>query len=415
MRFEKDLQYYKFCAYGFLKNLRFFEPFLILFFLEKGLTFLQIGTLYAIREIATNILEIPTGFVADALGRRRTLFFSFVFYMLSFILFFLLSSYTAFIFAMLLFAVGEAFRTGVHKAMIFTYLKINGWEDQKVHYYGHTRSWSQLGSAVSALLAAVIVFHTGEYQTVFAYSTIPYFLDLILIASYPEALDGPKTQANTADLKVKFKALLQAFYAAFKASVILKAVNNLSLYSGYYKAVKDYLQPVLQTLALSLPLMIGLKAEQRSAMLIGMVYFFLYLLTSFVTKNSGRVAEWFPRLSIPLNFSLLLGLGIGVLVGWFYFMKWTVLAVILYVMIYLLENLRKPMGIGYFADKIDTDILASALSAQSQIKTVWAAIIALLLGAMMDKLGVGVTLALTSFSLLFLLPFFWLRKMEEEG
>ncbi len=31
--FNKDLQFYKFCAYGFLKNLRFFEPFLMLFFL----------------------------------------------------------------------------------------------------------------------------------------------------------------------------------------------------------------------------------------------------------------------------------------------------------------------------------------------------------------------------------------------
>ena len=72
-RFVKNLQYYKFCMYGFLKNLRFFEPFLILFFVEQGLSFLQIGTLYAIREIATNLLEIPTGIIADALGRRRTL------------------------------------------------------------------------------------------------------------------------------------------------------------------------------------------------------------------------------------------------------------------------------------------------------------------------------------------------------
>ena len=50
--FERNGQYYKFCAYGFLKNLKFYEPFLILFFLEKGLTFLQIGVLYAIREIS---------------------------------------------------------------------------------------------------------------------------------------------------------------------------------------------------------------------------------------------------------------------------------------------------------------------------------------------------------------------------
>ena len=41
----KDKQYFKFCLYGFLKNLRFFEPFLIIFFLQNELTYLEIGSL----------------------------------------------------------------------------------------------------------------------------------------------------------------------------------------------------------------------------------------------------------------------------------------------------------------------------------------------------------------------------------
>jgi len=73
--FNKDIQYYKFCSYGFLKNLRFFEPFLLLFFMEKGLSFFQIGLLYSIREIGIYILEIPTGIFADTLGRKRTMLF----------------------------------------------------------------------------------------------------------------------------------------------------------------------------------------------------------------------------------------------------------------------------------------------------------------------------------------------------
>ncbi len=66
--FQKDKQYYKFCAYGFFKNLRFFEPFLLLFFLSKGLSFLEIGTLYAIQEITINIFEIPTGVKFEDMG-----------------------------------------------------------------------------------------------------------------------------------------------------------------------------------------------------------------------------------------------------------------------------------------------------------------------------------------------------------
>ena len=87
VQFQKDLQYVKFCAYGFLKNLDFFDPFLILFFRSKGLSFVEIGSLYAFREIIINIFEIPTGMLADTLGRRRTLASAFGFYILSFCLF----------------------------------------------------------------------------------------------------------------------------------------------------------------------------------------------------------------------------------------------------------------------------------------------------------------------------------------
>jgi hypothetical protein len=64
----KNSQYYKFGLYGFLKNLRFFESFLILFFLSKGLTYVNIGFLYSIRELTIFIIEIPSGVIADGVG-----------------------------------------------------------------------------------------------------------------------------------------------------------------------------------------------------------------------------------------------------------------------------------------------------------------------------------------------------------
>ena len=63
---QKDKQIYKFSAYGFLKNLRFFDPFIILFFREMGISFLEIGILFSVRSIFTIIFEIPTGIVADS-------------------------------------------------------------------------------------------------------------------------------------------------------------------------------------------------------------------------------------------------------------------------------------------------------------------------------------------------------------
>ena len=154
----KDLQLFKFSAYGFLKNLRFFDVFILLFFRQQGITFLQIGTLISIREISITILEIPTGLIADCYGRRSSMIFSFISYILSFFIFFFFPKFGLYAVAMILFGMGEAFRTGTHKAMILEYLKQKEITHQKVEYYGFTRSWSQIGSASAALIAGTIVF-----------------------------------------------------------------------------------------------------------------------------------------------------------------------------------------------------------------------------------------------------------------
>ncbi len=399
-RFIKNTQYYKFCMYGFLKNLRFFEPFLVLFFLEKGMSFVEIGALYAIREIATNLLEIPTGFLSDALGRRRTMMASFLFYIFSFLVFYSFYSFWLFAGAMILYAVGEAFRTGTHKAMIFAYLKNNDWADQKVYYYGHTRSWSQFGSAISSLLAAGIVFYSGDYQTVFLVATLPYFLDLLLIASYPKYLDGPINKLEKEKLALRFRKLLKTFWITFKNPHTLKIANSLSLHTGYFKAIKDYLQPILQTFALSLPLFLLYEDKKRSALVIGVVYFFIYLLTSYASRNAGKMAALFKNLQNPLNLTIAVGLTAGVISGLAFHFNITIIAIAAFILIYINENLRKPIGVGHFADNIEDDILTVALSAQSQMGTLWGAIIAVGIGALADWIGIGLGLGIISIALL---------------
>ncbi|MDY0103703.1 MAG: MFS transporter [Lentimicrobium sp.] len=404
--FKKDRQYYKFCAYGFFKNLRFFEPFLLLFFLDKGLSFLEIGTLYAIQEITINIFEIPTGVMADSFGRRRSMISAFVFYILSFIIFYFSSTYWMFVVAILFYAYGDAFRTGTHKAMIFEYLKINGWQDQKVHYYGHTRSWSQTGSAVSALLAALIVFITRDYKMVFLFSIVPYLADLVLMITYPKSLDGNRKHLHKGEILQNFKSTISDFMFSFRNVGVLRAILTQAVYTGYYKAVKDYLQPVIKTFALSLPFFIYLGTKQRSALMIGIVFFFIYISTAYMARHSGRFAERFPNLSRPLNVTMLVGLILGGISGWFFFENFYALAVVCYSGIYLIENLRKPIGISVVADRLEKDVLATALSAESQAETLFAAMIAPLIGFAADRWGLGFALMSVSGLLILLMPLY---------
>ena len=102
--FKKDLQYYKFCLYGFLKNQRFFDPFLILFLLEKNLNYFQIGTIYSIRMITRMFFEIPSGVAADVLGRRASMIFSYSMYLISFLWYYFSPGYIMLIIATVIFA-----------------------------------------------------------------------------------------------------------------------------------------------------------------------------------------------------------------------------------------------------------------------------------------------------------------------
>jgi len=407
--FKKDIQYYRFCLYGFFKNLRFFEAFLVLFFLEKGLSYLAIGTLYAIREITVNIFEVPSGVIADTLGRRRTMIIAFIFYILSFFAFFLSEKYPGFLIAMILFSLGEAFRSGNNKAMIYHYLSVNGWDDQRVHYYGHTRSWSQMGSALSALSGAAIVFISGSYRLIFLFSVIPYILDLILVATYPAFLDGDLKKFSWSEVGTKFKKVFRSLVQNIRSFKVLRILGSLSVYSGYYKAAKDYLQPVVAAWALSIPLLTGFGDEQRSAIMVGLVFFVVYIFSSMASRSSPSFSDRFSNLAVPMNLSLAFGLLCGILSGFFYSVDLWSVSVMLFIAIYMIENIRKPVGVAYLGNHTDNSVMASVLSVDSQLKSLVAAVLAPLFGIFADLYGVGWSLFIVSAGLLIVLPLIRLK------
>ncbi len=401
---NKDKQFYKFAFYGFFKNLKFFESFILLFFLGKGLNYMDIGFLYSIRELTVFVFEIPSGVIADAVGRRRILIFSFAAYILSFLIFYFSDVFIAFGVAMLIYALADAFRSGVHKAMIYNYLQRKGWEDKMAAYYGNTRSWSQKGSALSALTAGAIVFITGNYNIIFLISVIPYLIDMILVMSYPKWLDGDLKRLDTVTLKQKFKQVEHAFAQTFKNIVFLRVLINATLFTGYYKAVKDYIQPVIKSFALSIPLLMTLSKDKKTALLIGVFYFFIYLLTSFTSKNSGKFLKLFKEYSMPMNITVISGFVVGLLSGMFYLGQWYILTISGFIVIMLIENLRKPIGVAYVAELSENNAMATVLSLSSQMQSVFAAIISPLIGWFADKYGLGMSMILISLLLIIFFP-----------
>jgi len=409
-KIEKNRQYYKFGLYGFLKNLRFYEAFLILFFLEKGIDYFKIGLLYSVREITIMLFEIPGGLVADVLGRKKTLMASFFVYILSFVTFYFSNHFGLMLLAMALFALADAFRSGVHKAMIFQYLALRGKTMQKTDYYGHTRSWSQTGSAIASLVAGVMVFYYGSYRIIFAISVIPYFLDMLLIWSYPSYLDGEFDKKNKKSIREKFTEVWKAIVTSLREFSLLRILTSLSLHTGYYKAVKDYIQPAMVSLAITLPWLPLLREKQKSALVVGSIYFFLYLLTAQTSRSSGRFLKKFAHFSRPMNLTMVTGIVLGLVAGVFFLLHWYALSILGFVLIMLNENLRKPIGIAFVTGTSNDKAAASVLSIQSQAQSLFAAIMALIIGWGAQLGGPGTGIIFGSGLLILLLPLSLLKN-----
>jgi len=415
--FPRDIQYYKFSIYGFLKNLKFFDPFIILFFKEVGLSFFEIGTLFSIREIATNILEIPTGIVADSYGRRISMIFSFVSYIISFIIFYLFTRFLVYAIAMIFFAFGEAFRTGTHKAMILEYLKIKNLTKYRVDYYGHTRGWSQFGSAISSFIAAALVFYSGSYRIIFLASVIPYVFDLFLMISYPKELDGVIAEVrgknSIASAFEKITNTLKNFVGIFKKGGVVRALLNSSIYDAFFKTVKDYLQPIVKQYALLIPIFLLLEEDRRTSVLIGLVYFLLFILTMFSSRNASKVSKKMKSLNRAINVTYLAGGFLLLAMGILLFKKLYIMSIGLFVLFYMLENLKRPISLGYVSELISSKIMAAGLSSESQLKTIFVAVFSPLMGFLSDKFGIGVGLVMMSIILFAVFPVVAVKNIND--
>ncbi len=375
----------RFSLYGFLKNLRFFEAFLILALRERGLDFLGIGGLIALREIASNLSQIPSGALADVLGRRRCMIVSMAGYVVSYLVLGFASNNFLLMAGMVFYGTADAFRDGTHKALIYAWLRQQGREDERTKVYGYTRSWSKIGSALSSLIAAALVLGTGNFASVFILSAIPAALNLVNLATYPASLDAAIPAGG--GLRQTWRTLAESCREALgKASIRRLIVDSVAV-EGSYTVVKDYLQVVVQAFAVAMPLHLAMNGDQRTAVLGGLAYALLHLLSSAASRRSHQFetrcggTEPAVRRIYQLSGGAMGLLAVALLGG----LGW--LAVAVFIALGLLQNLWRPIHIGRFDRDGEESRAATLLSIESPTSSLAAAVWAPLIGWLIDGLA----------------------------
>ncbi len=386
----------------------------MVFLLEKlDQNFAKVGTLYSSLLIIRAILEIPSGVIADSLGRKGSMIFSYSLYICSFLVFFVADNYALLFVPVILYGIADSFRTGTHKAMIFDYLIRNHWQHHKTRYYGQTRSWSKIGSAISVVGATFIKLYFNNFETVFLFSTIPYFLGIGLLASYPSYLNGePKKEEP---LLKRLSGSLKDTMNPFKEWKNTRQIISLSYFFGFQRAIKDYIQPIIISSAFIFPLSLSLNLDQQNTLLLGVLYFIIYILSSFASRNAYAVSKKLKSSSRTINLLSIIGVLAGAFIALFIFYEQYLVAGLFFIFLFITLEFQRPNVVSYLSDIYDKGIMATVLSVESQASSLIGALLAFLIGVLSETFNLAIGIGIVSLLSLLIVVIAQVRRIRTQA
>ncbi len=402
---QSDILIKKFCLYGFLKNLQFFKPYLIIYLTANGLNLFNIGILISIREIVVNIVEIPSGVLADFFGRKKVLLVSFVFYSIAFVFFFFTHNFSLAAVAMLFFGLGSAFRSGTHKAMIYSYLEQKNWQKYKTFVYGRTRSYSLTGSAVSSLIAIAIMIYIPHSRFIFLASILPFLLDFLLVVSYPNALDRADCLTDISFIE----QLGKSKNTVIKNRSLWKVLFSESIFEALIKSMQDFIQPILASLIVGSGIIFfsQLNSKNNLTILLGLSYALINLMSAFASRHAYVLKNYCGTIR-ALNSVYILNALLFIILSFVMYQPFAVIG--LFIFMQLLLNIRKPI----FVDEIDCHIQkserATILSMTSQMRALMLILLAPCAGYFAENYGISTMFQVFGIVIVLSIPFVYLSK-----
>jgi MFS family permease len=160
-----------------------FMPIIVLFYQDNGLEMQDIFTLKAVYSIAIVLLEIPSGYLADVLGRKKTLIIGAFLGFVGFVIYDFSFGFWGFLVAELTLGLGQSLISGADSALLYDSLKAMKKSDRYLRYEGRMVAIGNFAEAIAGILGgllAEISLRTPFYaQTVVAFIAVPTALTLI--------------------------------------------------------------------------------------------------------------------------------------------------------------------------------------------------------------------------------------------
>jgi predicted MFS family arabinose efflux permease len=142
--------------YRFLSSFDITSAIWVLYLGFNGMSLVEIGLLEGIFHITGLISEVPTGVIADLLGRKKTIVISRLFSLISAILMLFSSTFLGFAVSFIFSALSYNLQSGSEEALVYDSLKILNREDEYLTINGRLNLIIEVSSALAVFIGGFL-------------------------------------------------------------------------------------------------------------------------------------------------------------------------------------------------------------------------------------------------------------------
>lgn len=353
---------------GFL-SLMFFIPIWYAFETQYANPAL-LGTIYAVAHLVTVVLELPTGALADLLGRKKTIFLGLLLTGLSWIYISQMRNVMWLWSGYFINAVGNALVSGADVALIFDSLKELGKDKKYAQYMSKAGLIFRSGMVVSTFL--------GGYFYIL-HQRLPYFLvgtGVVVAALLTIFNTEPKIDTEKFTLRLYIKQTKLGLKELTKNSYI----RDFTIYYLFVGGISWYF---IYFLGQSFATEIGFTVKERSWIFSGiylLMAIFSYLLIRSKLLTRSRAYLMFPTIMI-----------LGLLPG---FWMGKLLSVLCIFLVQFAGTNRFSILDQYANEEFESQYRATAISALNMGVSVVFSIISIAAGKIISLSGPGLVMTL---------------------
>lgn len=147
---------WKIYVYKLLGEFWLIVPILIPYYVSNHLSKTQIFSIQAAYALSILVLEIPSGYLADVIGRRRTLILGALFMPIGVGIYVSTHSFLFFLLAEFTIAIGNSMRSGCDSALIYDTLLQVEEESEYKRFEGRSIYYARIGTALSSILGGLL-------------------------------------------------------------------------------------------------------------------------------------------------------------------------------------------------------------------------------------------------------------------